>query len=132
MGAKIGDTILLPLDFSSYLGDKAAMKLFAIMIGQMDDAYVDFSNAMVKVLDANLPISAFGIDEDLLDVNLFYTLKETYSQPMGKFSMIFTNSAIVDCHYVFDSFLYSLRHNIKLQNESKPSPYFKKVNEILN
>ena len=33
LGAEIGDEILLPLDFSSYLGDKAVMKLFAIMIG---------------------------------------------------------------------------------------------------
>ena len=98
----------MPLDFSDYLGDSAVMKLFAIMLAQVDGAYVDFSKALVHYIDADLPLSLFGIEPDTLDVNLHYTLKATYEQPNGKFSLVFSNSAIVDCHYIFDSFLTSL------------------------
>jgi hypothetical protein len=89
------------------------MKLFAIMIAQIDDAYVDFSNAMVHFIDADLPLSMFGIEPDTLNVNLYYTLKATYEQPNGKFSLLFSNSAIVDCNYIFDAFISSLEVNLE-------------------
>ena len=105
MGYQIGDEILVPLDFSSYLGDSAVMKLFAIMIAQIDDAYVDFSKAMVTYIDLDLPLSMFGITPDLLQVELQYKLKATYKRTNGKFRVAFTNSALIDCHHIFGSFI---------------------------
>ena len=42
IGGNIGDQVTYPMDFSSYLGDFALVKLFALMIFENDSMYVDF------------------------------------------------------------------------------------------
>ena len=89
------------------------MKLFAIMIAQIDDAYVDFSNQMLHFIDMDLPLSMLGITPDLLYLELPYTLKATYERTNGKIANIMTNSALIDCHYIFDQFLTTLEGNLE-------------------
>lgn len=77
------------------------MKFLAIMLADMDDAYIDVSTAMLSFIDADLPLSMFGITPDILYIELPYTLKATFDKPNGKFDMGYTNSALIDCHYIF-------------------------------
>ena len=60
------------------------MKVFAIMLAEIDDAYIDFSNAMLRFIDADLPLSIFGITPDILFIELPYTLEATYKKLSGK------------------------------------------------
>ena len=131
MGAQIGDEIRLPLDFSYYMGDMAVMKLFAIMVAQIDDAYVDFSEAMLSYADLEIPLSIFGIEADTFAVELYYNLKSTYERPNGKFSLVFSNAALVDCHYIFPSFIFSLKRNLEKIKDKKPEIYEKAI-EVLD
>lgn len=131
MGAQIGDEIHLPLDFSYYMGDMAVMKLFAIMVAQIDDAYVNFSDAVLTFADLDIPLETFGIDANTFAVELIYTLKSTYERPNGKFSLIFSNAALVDCHYIFPSFLFSLEMNLEKIKDKNPELY-EKAKEVLD
>ena len=73
---------------------------------------------MLHVIDANVPLSMFRIYPETLYVELQYTLKATYDKPNAKFSLFFSNSALVDCHYIFDSFITSLKHNLEKNKQS--------------
>ena len=106
MGANIGEKITVPLDFSGYFGDNAKAKLFALMIAGLQDAQV-YGNTLIY-RDEFIPLEVFGIDPDDLVVDLVYELSATYDKPNGKFSLIFSESAIIDCHYIFSSFIVSL------------------------
>ena len=108
MGAQLGDQVLLPLDFSQYLGDSAVMKLFAIMVAEIEGVHIDLKNAMLHCGDIILPLEVFGITPDTFTIDLYYTLKGTYRHTNGKLSVTFNNAAFIDCHYVFDSFVNSL------------------------
>ena len=127
MGAEIGDQVVLPLDFSSYLGDKAAQKLFAIMVAQIDDAYVDFSKNMLIFVESDMPLEMFGLSTDTGKVDLMYNVTAEYEKPGGKFSIVFSNSAIIDCHYLFDSFLAALSVNLIRYKDMYPDLYEKAV-----
>ena len=113
------------------MGDMAVMKLFAIMVAQIDDAYVDFSEAMLSYADLEIPLSTFGIEADTFAVELYYNLKSTYERPNGKFSLIFSNAALVDCHYIFPSFIFSLKRNLDKIKDKKPEIYEKAI-EVLD
>ena len=85
---------------------------------------------MLTLADAEIPLEAFGIDVDTFAVELIYNLKSTYSKPGGKFSLIFSNAALVDCHYIFPSFIFSLERNLEKLKDTKPELY-KKAMEVL-
>lgn len=53
-----------------------------------------------------------GINPDDLVVNFTYTLADSYDKSGGKFSLIFSESAIVDCHYVFSTFLFGIESDL--------------------
>ena len=109
------------------------MKVFAIMLADIDDAYIDFSNAMLRFIDADLPLSMFGITPDILFIELPYTLKATYEKPSGKFGIGYTNSALIDCHDLFGSFIDSLKQNIEKFKTVNPAQYdsaLKVLNDI--
>ena len=108
MGAKLGDQVLLPLDFSHYLGDASVMKLFALMVAEIEGVHIDLANAMLHYGDIILPLEVFGITPDTFTIDLYYTLKGTYRHTDGKLSLVFNSAAFIDCHYVFDSFVDSL------------------------
>ena len=75
---------------------------------------------MLHIIDAELPLSLFGIDPETLYVELQYNLKATYDKPHAKFSLFFSNSALVDCHYIFESFIASLKHNLEKNKYEQP------------
>ena len=77
----------MPLDFTKYFGDKAAIKFFALMVGQLDEAYLDFSTALLHFIDMDLPLEMFGLSPDVLYVEIPYTLQSTYERPNGKFAL---------------------------------------------
>ena len=71
-----------------------------------------------------------GINPEDLTVNLVYTLAATYDKPNGKFSLIFSESAIVDCHYVFSSFLQGIEKDIEKYKDKYPKIYNEAVATI--
>ena len=108
MGASIGDRVGIPLDFSGYFGENAKAKLFALMIAGLENVDIDLAANTLLYEDSILPLELLGIDPNLTKVEILYTLTDTYTKPNGKFSLIFAESAIVDCHYVFPSFLLAI------------------------
>ena len=73
--------------------------------------------------NSKIPLEAFGIKSDDMIVNLVYTLKASYAKPNGKFSLIFSESAIVDCHYIFSSFIVSLEDKLEEIKDKYPDIY---------
>ena len=65
----------------------------------------------------------FGIEADALIVNLPFKLKATFDKLNGKFSALFSNSAIVDCHYVFPSFIKGVEKSLKEIRLTHPLKY---------
>lgn len=86
---------------------------------------------MLTYADLDIPLEAFGIDANTFAVELFYTLTSTYERPNGKFSLIFSNAALVDCHYIFPSFIFSLEKNLEKIKVTKPEIY-QKAKEVLD
>lgn len=126
MGANFGDRIAIPLDFSGYFGDSAKAKLFSLMLAGLDGADIDFKSNKMRYGDSVIPLEMFGIDPADFIIDLTYTLTASYEKPNGKFSLIFSESAIVDCHYIFSSFLVSIE--VKLgEIESKYPEIYKKA-----
>ena len=75
----------------------------------------------------------FGLEPDTLKVDLFYKLKATYEEPNGKFSLLFSNSALIDCHYIFPSFINALKVGLAAFKEEYPLKYaeaMKALNKI--
>lgn len=103
IGCSIGDQVVMPVDFSSYFGDQAIMNMLALMTYQIDGMYVDFETNHIRYNFGNdaIPLSVLGIEPRDAVLNFYYTIKQTFSEPNGKFSLIFGNSAIIDCSRVF-------------------------------
>eukprot|EP00354_Favella_ehrenbergii_P007804 CAMPEP_0170452344 /NCGR_PEP_ID=MMETSP0123-20130129/1273_1 /TAXON_ID=182087 /ORGANISM="Favella ehrenbergii, Strain Fehren 1" /LENGTH=157 /DNA_ID=CAMNT_0010714317 /DNA_START=760 /DNA_END=1233 /DNA_ORIENTATION=+ len=120
MGAEFGDKIEVPLDFSGWFGTQAKAKLFALMLAHHETAFIDMANQALVFNGDRIPLSVFGIEPEDLVVKLMYTLAATYEKPNGKFSLIFSESAIVDCHYIFSSFLESLEVNLEEIKDEHP------------
>lgn len=123
MGAKIGDTIMLPLDFSGYFGDASVMKLFALMVVHMEDTHVDFDRLTLRHKGQEVPLSVFGISPEMAKFDLYYELAYTYDKPGGKFHLIFSNSALIDCHYVFTAFITAIEVNLEAIKIEHPKIY---------
>ena len=71
--------------------------------------YIDFADSTLHYAETKIPLEIFGITQETLIVNLYYNLKATYQKPNGRFNLIFSNSAIIDCHYIFGAFIDSLK-----------------------
>ena len=67
------------------------------MLSTIDNARIDFEESTLILDDEIIPLESLGVEPEDLKVNLFYKLKATYESPNGKFSLIFSNSALVDC-----------------------------------
>ena len=123
VGAEIGDKVLLPLELSGHFGDQAAAKFFALMISEMESTHVDLATNSLIHNNSTIPLQAFGIDPESLVVNLEYTLDSTYDEPNGKFSLILSNSAIIDCNYVFPQFIGQLETSLDAIKDQYPEFY---------
>lgn len=131
MGANFGDTIAVPLDFSGYFGEKANVKLFALMVAGLDSVNVNIESQTISYGTDSIPLEVFGIDPEDMIVYLNYTLAATYDNPDGKFSLIFSESAIIDCHYIFDQFITSCEAKLDVIKDKDPEIY-KLAIEIIN
>ena len=65
----------------------------------------------------------FGISQETIIVNLYYNLTATYQKPNGRFNLIFSNSAIIDCHYIFGAFIDSLKVALLPYKDEYPKAY---------
>ena len=77
IGGSIGDKVTFPIDFSSFLGDQALLKLFTLMILDNDSMQIDFKKLELKYDYGNstIPLSALGINpaDAVLDLNYTVT-----------------------------------------------------------
>ena len=49
----IGDTLTIPFDFSSYMGEQSLLKMFALMVSEMDGFEIDRDNQMLLFKDSS-------------------------------------------------------------------------------
>ena len=65
------------MDFSPYFGDMALIKLFALMIMDIEGMYIDFDHLELRYNDGNstLPLSAFGLTEVDRTLELDFVVK---------------------------------------------------------
>ena len=93
------------------------------MMLQMEDSQVDLASNTLKHRGTEIPLSLLGVGADTLIVDLPFKLKDTFDKLNGKFSSLFTNSAIVDCHYIFPNLIAGLETSLEGIKFSHPIKY---------
>ena len=78
-----------------------------------------------------LSLEVFGISPEDYTVDLVYEISATYDNPRGKFSLIFAESALVDCHYIFSGFIVGIEVKLEYFKDKYPEDY-KKAIAVLN
>ena len=75
IGAKIGDRVTIPVDFSSVLGDNSLKNLLALMCFESGgDAFVDFSANKLVLQEHSVPLADLGLQEDEKTLLLDYKI----------------------------------------------------------
>lgn len=125
------------MDFSSFFGDQALLKLFALMTLEIDSMQVDFDRLELRYDYGNssVPMSAFGIGPKNATIDLEFVVKQVYDEPNGKFSLVFGNAAMIDCSRVFAEFRDALLVKLEPYETLDPVIYnrgMKVLNEVTN
>ena len=114
------------------------MKLLALMVYQVDGMYVEENVRELRYnngLDA-IPLSLFGnLFETDYTLKLDYEITSTFEETNGKFNIIFGNSAIIDCKWVFPMFLEAILaklEDIPVADQDRRDEIMKVLNEIVD
>lgn len=114
IGSFIGDKVILPMDFSRFFGKQALFKLFALMVFEINDLSIDFESQEIILYQnvmsnfTKVPLSTLGLSPEDYLLNFNFTVTQTYDESNAKFNLIFENSAIMECTWVFPEFLDTL------------------------
>ena len=109
--------------------------LLSLMTLEMDDISVDVDNSrLVTGINETVSFETLGLQGGYGDVptsiNLEYTVKEIFDDARGKFSVIFGNSAIIDCNYVFSQVIDAILAFIDTYQEVDPDA-FKRAEKVV-
>ena len=75
LGAKIGDSVSIPVDFSGVLGDNSLTQLLALLCFESNgDAFVDFSAKELVFMEDRIPLSDIGLGEGEKTLTMNYTI----------------------------------------------------------
>ena len=87
--------------------------------------YVDVAAQELRYNDGNeaVPLSDFGGIFDDVDfvLDLEYTITSSFRKTNGKVNIIFGNSGIINCNYVFPMFLTAIQDEIESQDLLTPA-----------
>ena len=124
LGVGKGDEVTISLDFGSIFSNVKAPKahLFALLAETVSNVTVDFEREMVQFQNLAIPWDMFGLgDTNGSNYNLTFRVKDTYASPDGKFSQIYGNAVLIDCHYVLNNVITEL-FLVLAAEQSKLSP----------
>ena len=83
--------------------------LFSLLTHAVENVTVDFDREIIKANNFGIPFDLFGLgDSSGSDYSLTFKIRETYSQPDGKFSEVYGNAILIDCHYILDRVIIEL------------------------
>ena len=126
---KVGDSALLSLDITSFLGKDAYMQIFAMLLEHDEEVTFDFVSRTIKHKDDDEAFQFFIPEaaEPWLDMKII----DTFDQSYAKYSQIWGNVAILDCHYVMDELFASVLIEIAPLKVLKPDIWKKIHDEIV-
>lgn len=78
------------------------MNLLTLMLVETESGYIDFDSKEIVFNQKRVSLKELGIRDIDTVLHLTFTIAETYAEPNGKFSLYFSNAAMIDCTYVFD------------------------------
>ena len=115
IGAKVGDKISIPIDLTPVLGDDSVKNLLSLMLIETEGGYVNYDTHELVFQGKAISLHELGVgegeDEISRVLHFEYTIADTYQAPNGKFSLFFSNAAMVECSYVFSDLLSALIYN---------------------
>lgn len=136
IGASIGEKVTLPLDFSAMMGDQALVKLFSLMVLEIDTVKIDYTTREVHLAgdsenSGRVPLDALGLTSEAYKIDLEYRVAQTYSEPNGKFNLFFGNAAIMECNWVFPELIDAV--TVKAEEFAQVDPeLFAQAMKIIN
>ena len=78
------------------------MNLLALMLVETENGYIDFASREIIFNSQRVSLSELGVSDIDTVLRMSYTIADTYPEPNGKFSLYFSNAAMIDCTHVFD------------------------------
>ena len=127
IGATIGDKISIPINLTPVLGDNSVKNLLSLMLVDSEGGYINYDTNELIFQDRVISLHELGVDEDEDEISKIlhfeYTIADTYQAPNGKFSLFFSNAAMVECSYVFSDLVSALIYNAQPLKESDEERY---------
>ena len=123
--AKIGDKVTIPVDFSGVLGENSPQKLLALMLIESEVGFVDFDADEIVYEGERVAFGDFGVAASDYNTTLMlnYTISQSYEGPNGRYSLVFNNAAIINCHSVFGDLIDALLLKAAPLKEKDPEKY---------
>ena len=114
LGSKVGDKVSVYVDWgSSFSGVKAPRAhLFAMLTAGMENVTMNFEHELIMFNGTGFPFELLGIGEGS-GWDLTYKIKGTYEEADGKFSEVYGNVVLIDCHYLLNTIIDEMYHELK-------------------
>ena len=116
MNLLIGDKVSFIVNATKFAPRFDKTIMFALMTAQMDILHLDFDREQVLFRDEHIPFEYFGLnskaDAANYTFNFFFEVSDIYDEANGKYGAEWGHVSFVDCNFVFESVLESMKAEI--------------------
>ena len=115
------------MELGELFGNVKAPKahLFALLTESVANVSVDFDREVIRAKNIGVPFDFLGLGESHgSGYDLTFQVKETYSNPDGKFSEVYGNAVLIDCRYILDRIVEEIYAEVeKIKPDLPPEAY---------